>query len=160
MDTLGHTSGGTVGLFECHGAGGNQVSGYLTYKACIFDVLRLIHVVIVESNWVADVNCLKRLQGLCLPVCINHQKWILTGRNMQLNKSSKCETNWICRRAHSLSQTRESWWYWLKFFTEQLWNFVKNKMLKHDSFCLETANEKEGTPALLRECDEQNSNQV
>lgn len=25
MDTLGHTTGGTVGLFECHGAGGNQV---------------------------------------------------------------------------------------------------------------------------------------
>ena len=25
MDTLGHTSGGTVGLFECHGSGGNQV---------------------------------------------------------------------------------------------------------------------------------------
>ena len=25
MDTLGHTVGGTVGLFECHGAGGNQV---------------------------------------------------------------------------------------------------------------------------------------
>ena len=25
MDTLGHTGGGTVGLFECHGAGGNQV---------------------------------------------------------------------------------------------------------------------------------------
>lgn len=26
MDTLGHSIGGTVGLFECHGSGGNQVS--------------------------------------------------------------------------------------------------------------------------------------
>lgn len=26
MDTLGHSFGGTVGLFECHGSGGNQVS--------------------------------------------------------------------------------------------------------------------------------------
>lgn len=26
MDTLGHSNGGTVGLFECHGSGGNQVS--------------------------------------------------------------------------------------------------------------------------------------
>lgn len=26
MDTLGHTVGGTVGLYECHGGGGNQVS--------------------------------------------------------------------------------------------------------------------------------------
>lgn len=25
MDTLGHSHGGTVGLFECHGSGGNQV---------------------------------------------------------------------------------------------------------------------------------------
>ena len=30
MDTLGHTIGGTVGLFECHGAGGNQV------RECMF----------------------------------------------------------------------------------------------------------------------------
>ena len=26
MDTLGHSNGGTVGLFECHGSGGNQVA--------------------------------------------------------------------------------------------------------------------------------------
>ena len=42
----------------------------------------------------------------------------------------------------------------------QLWNFVKNKMLKHDMYCLETASEEDGTPALLRECNENNSNQV
>ena len=33
-------------------------------------------------------------------------------------------------------------------------------MLKHDSNCLETANEKDGTPALLLNCDESNTNQV
>lgn len=33
-------------------------------------------------------------------------------------------------------------------------------MLKHDIFCLETASEEDGTPAVLRECDENNSNQV
>ena len=42
----------------------------------------------------------------------------------------------------------------------QLWSFVKNKMLKHDSNCLETANEEDGTPALLLNCDESNTNQV
>lgn len=25
MDTLGHSSGGTIGLYSCHGSGGNQV---------------------------------------------------------------------------------------------------------------------------------------
>lgn len=25
MDTLGHSSGGTVGIYSCHGSGGNQV---------------------------------------------------------------------------------------------------------------------------------------
>lgn len=33
-------------------------------------------------------------------------------------------------------------------------------MLKHDMFCLETASEEDGTPALLRDCNENNSNQV
>ena len=33
-------------------------------------------------------------------------------------------------------------------------------MLKHDSNCLETANEEDGTPALLLNCDESNTNQV
>ena len=33
MDTLGHSNGGTVGLFECHGSGGNQVS--LTNKEAL-----------------------------------------------------------------------------------------------------------------------------
>ena len=42
----------------------------------------------------------------------------------------------------------------------QLWSFVKNKMLKHDSNCLETTNEEDGTPALLLNCDESNTNQV
>ena len=37
---------------------------------------------------------------------------------------------------------------------------MKNKMLKHDSNCLETANEEDGTPALLLNCDESNTNQV
>lgn len=26
MDTLGHTEDGTLGLYECHNSGGNQVS--------------------------------------------------------------------------------------------------------------------------------------
>ena len=30
MDTLGHTEGGSVGLFECHGAGGNQVNAFIS----------------------------------------------------------------------------------------------------------------------------------
>ena len=33
-------------------------------------------------------------------------------------------------------------------------------MLKHDMYCLETASEETGTPALLQECNENNSNQV
>lgn len=33
-------------------------------------------------------------------------------------------------------------------------------MLKHDTLCLETASEEDGTPAVLLECDENNSNQV
>ena len=33
-------------------------------------------------------------------------------------------------------------------------------MLKHDTLCLETASEEDGTPAVLLECDEKNSNQV
>lgn len=48
----------------------------------------------------------------------------------------------------------------LIFQSRQLWNFVKNKMLKHDMYCLETASEENGTPALLQECNENNSNQV
>lgn len=32
MDTLGHTTGGTVGLFECHGAGGNQLWNFVKNK--------------------------------------------------------------------------------------------------------------------------------
>lgn len=50
--------------------------------------------------------------------------------------------------------------FFLIFQSWQLWNFVKNKMLKHDMYCLETASEEDGTPALLRECNENNSNQV
>ena len=33
-------------------------------------------------------------------------------------------------------------------------------MLKHDTNCLETASEEDGTPALLLNCDESNTNQV
>lgn len=29
LDTLGHTQGGTIGLYECHNSGGNQVRLYM-----------------------------------------------------------------------------------------------------------------------------------
>ena len=35
MDTLGHAMGGTVGLFECHGAGGNQVKLKFIYLSIV-----------------------------------------------------------------------------------------------------------------------------
>lgn len=38
MDTLGHNVGESVGLYECHGAGGNQVWLKIRDVAC-FDVI-------------------------------------------------------------------------------------------------------------------------
>ena len=31
MDTLGHSAGGSVGMYGCHGAGGNQVNNATIY---------------------------------------------------------------------------------------------------------------------------------
>ena len=36
FDTLGRESGGEIGVYSCHGNGGNQVRGILTFKKKIF----------------------------------------------------------------------------------------------------------------------------